>query len=80
MTQPDVCVPQQTKAQTGRGAHHPYTNLSADRRNPKHEVVTMVLVFVDPAIALFGLDHEFVITKPSVDEGIDESARQIPPG
>ena len=40
----------------------------------------MVLVFVDPAIALFGLDHEFVVTKPSVDEGIDESARQISPG
>ena len=38
----------------------------------------MILVLVDPAVALFSFDHKFIVPKPCIDERINESSCKIP--
>ncbi len=39
----------------------------------------MVLVFVYPTIALLRLYHQLIVTKTSVDEGVDKGTSEITP-
>ena len=37
----------------------------------------MILILIDPAATLLGLDHQLVITKSGVDKRVNESARKV---
>lgn len=39
--------------------------------------LTMIFVLIYPAATFLGLHHELVVSKASIDEGIDKRAREI---
>lgn len=56
----------------------PSTDLS-DGSPATERKLTMVLVFVYPTIALLRLYHQLIVTKTSVDEGVDKGTSEITP-
>ena len=37
-----------------------------------NEFLTVIFILINPTVTLFRLNHELVISKPCVDESVDE--------
>jgi hypothetical protein len=78
MAETDVRVPEQAESQGRGGTHHTYFHVKMQRRRERRGL-TVILVLVDPAVPLFRLDHQLVVTEASVDKGIDKGTSQVAP-